>query len=427
MLIKNATIVNTDRMSKEAKDILIEGNQIKKIASSIPANGHSVIDAKGKLVMPGLIDLHVHLREPGREDKETVETGSRSAAKGGFTSIFCMPNTNPVIDNASIVEAIIKEAERVGLVNVYPIGAITKGQKNEELTDIFELKEAGCLALSDDGRAVNNSQLMRLAMEYSKMVGILLIQHCEDPCLSNHGVMNEGLTSTLLGLKGWPAVAETIIVARDIELARYLNGRVHFAHMSCRRSVELIRFAKSQGIAVSAEACPHHFTLTDDMAKSYDTNFKVSPPLRAGDDVAAIKEGLKDGTIDCITTDHAPHTPEEKELEFDHAPFGMIGLETAVGLTVSELVDKKVLSFPQMVEKMSAAPARITGLNNKGEIKEGKDADITIIDPKKEWVFKKEGIVSKSKNSPFIGRTLKGCVETTICGGRITYSLKGTQ
>jgi len=421
LLIKNARIVNADKINDQDRDILLDKGKIIKIAPSIKADNVKSVNASGKLVMPGLIDIHVHFRQPGREDKETIETGSKAAAKGGFTTVMCMPNTNPVIDNGMIVEAILEEARRVGLVNVIPIGAITKGQKDQELVDMFELKQAGCLALSDDGKSVVNSQLMRMALQYSKMVGILLIEHCQDPLLTSGGVMNEGNSSTLLGLKADPGISETVIVARDIELARYLDTQVHLAHMSLRRSVELIRFAKSQGIKVTAEACPHHFTLTDDDVKSFDTNTKVNPPLRTRDDVQAIKEGIKDGTIDCIVTDHAPHTREDKEADFDHAPFGMIGLETSVGLTVTELVDKKILSWPEMVEKMSAAPARIVGLENKGVIKEGADADITIIDPQKEWEVKKEDFVSKSKNSPFIGRKFKGYVEVTIYKGKIVY------
>ena len=421
LVIKNAIIVNADKMHKEPQDILIEKGMIIKIGKSFSADGVKVIDATGKLVMPGLIDMHVHLREPGREDKETIETGSKAAAKGGFTTVLCMPNTTPVIDNAMIVEAILKEAKRVGLVNVIPVGAITRGQNGAELTDMFELKQAGCLALSDDGKTVGNSRLMRLAMEYSQMAGLFLIEHCQDPDLWCKGVMNEGDVSTVLGLKGDPGISETVIVGRDIELARYLTARIHLAHMSLQRSVELIRFAKSQGIAVTAEACPHHFTLTDDAVKTFDTNAKVNPPLRTKEDVEAIKEGLQDGTIDCIVTDHAPHTAEEKEMDYDHAPCGMIGLETAVGLTVTELVEKGVLSWTQMAERMSAAPARIVGLNNKGAIREGADADITIIDPEKVWEVRKEDIVSKSKNSPFIGRKLKGAVAVTICGGKTTY------
>ena len=425
LLIKNAVIVNADKMYKEPQDILIDKGTIVEIVSSAQGRDRSrpvpTIDAKGKLVFPGLIDMHVHLREPGREDKETIETGSRAAAKGGFTTVLCMPNTTPVIDNAMIVEAILKEAKRVGLVNVIPVGAITRGQNGEELTDMFELKQAGCMALSDDGKTVGNSRLMRLAMEYARMTGLFLIEHCQDPDLWRKGVMNEGDVSTVLGLKGDPGISETVIVARDIELANYLNTRIHLAHMSLKRSVELIRFAKSQGIQVTAEACPHHFTLTDETVKTFDANTKVNPPLRTKEDVEAIKEGLKDGTIDCIVTDHAPHTAEEKEMDYDHAPYGMIGLETAVGLTITELVEKGVLSWTQMAERMSAAPARIVGLSNKGVIKEGADADITIIDPEKVWEVRKEEIVSKSKNSPFIGRKLKGAVAATIYDGKVTY------
>ena len=423
LLIKNAVIVNADKMHKEPQDILIDNGSIVKIGKNISSDAAKVIDAKGKLVMPGLIDMHIHLREPGREDKETIETGSKAAAKGGFTTVLCMPNTTPVIDNAMIVEAILKEARRVGLVNVIPVGAITRGQNGKELTDMFELKQAGCLALSDDGKTVANSRLMRLAMEYAGMTGLFLIEHCQDPDLWCKGVMNEGDVSTVLGLKGDPGISETVIVGRDIELAHYLNARIHLAHMSLKRSVELIRFAKSQGIQVTAEACPHHFTLTDEAVKTFDTNTKVNPPLRTREDVEAIKAGLKDGTIDCIVTDHAPHTAEEKEKDYDHAPYGMIGLETAVGLTITELVEKGVLSWTQMADRMSAAPARIVGLTNKGVVKEGMDGDITIIDPEKIWEVRKEDIVSKSKNSPFIGRKLKGAVATTVYGGKVTYKV----
>ncbi len=427
LLIKNAIIINADKIETKPQDILLDKGVIARIAPAIPAENLRVINAAGKLVMPGLIDMHVHLREPGREDKETIETGSRAAARGGFTTIMCMSNTNPVIDNAMIVGGIIKEARRVGLVNVIPVGAITKGQKGEELTDMAELRQSGCLALSDDGKAVHNSQLMRLALDYAKMTGLLLIQHCQDCCLTSGGVMNEGLNSTVLGMKGDPGVAETVIVSRDIELANYLKTRVHLAHMSLKRSVELIRFAKSQGIQVTAEACPHHFTLTDDAVRSFDPNTKVNPPLRTQEDVDAIKEGLRDGTIDCIVTDHAPHTKEDKEVGFDAAPFGMIGLETSVGLTMTELVHKKVLTLSQMVEKMSTAQARIMGLKSKGCLAEGYDADVTIIDPDREWVVRSENFLSKSKNSPFVGWTLKGMVETTICGGKVTYEAKGTR
>ncbi|OGX24508.1 MAG: dihydroorotase [Omnitrophica WOR_2 bacterium GWF2_38_59] len=421
LLIKNATIVNATKKSSSEKDILIEKGVIAKIGKSIKADGMKIIDAKGKYVLPGLIDLHVHLREPGREDRETIESGSKAAAKGGFTTVVCMPNTNPVIDNCMIVEAISKESKRVGLINIIPAGAITKGQKGEELSDMFELKKAGCLAVTEDGKSVSNSGLMRYAMEYCKMVGLVVMDHCQDHNLLGSGVMNEGDISTELGLKGDPGVSETIVVARDIELARYLDSSIHLQHISLARSISLIRGAKKEGIKVTAEVCPHHFTLTEEAVRTFDTSTKVNPPLRTKEDVAAIKKALKDGTVDCISTDHAPHTYEDKESDFDHAPFGMIGLETALGLVVTELVNQKVLSWPQVVEKMSAAPARILGLVNKGKIEEGADADIVIIAPETEWEFKKEEIVSKSKNSPFIGRKLMGLVETTICGGKVVY------
>ena len=422
LLIKNATIVNVDQMAKEPQDILVEKGVIKKIAASIKEDKAKVIDAKGKLVLPGLIDIHVHFREPGEEHKETIASGMAAAAKGGFTTVMCMPNTIPVIDNRSIAEMVVNESKRIGQINVIPIGAITKGQNGQELTDMFELKEAGCGALSDDGKCVSNSHLMRLAMEYAKMVGILLIQHCEDHMLSCGSVMNEGVTSTLLGVKGDPGVSESVMVARDIELANYLDARVHFAHMSLKRSIELIRAAKAQGIKVTAEATPHHFTLTEEELKSFNTSAKVNPPLRTRGDVEAVKAALKDGTIDCIATDHAPHAWEDKEKDLDHAPCGIIGLETAVGLVATELVGAKVLSWLQVAERMSAAPARVMGLEGKGVIKEGADGDLTVIDPEAEWTVREEDFVSKSQNSPFIGRKLKGRVVATVCAGKVVFS-----
>jgi len=425
LLIKNAIIVNADKIGKEAQCILCENGKITKIAASIPDGNHEIVDAKGKKVLPGLIDIHIHLRQPGREDKETIETGSRAAVKGGFTSVFCMPNTHPVIDNAMVVDFIIREAERVGLCNVYPIGAITKGQNDQELTDMAELKSAGCLALSDDGKSVLNSRLFRLAMEYAKMLDLLIIEHCQDPLLTAGGVMNEGDVSTRLGLKGDPGIAETVTVARDIEIARYLDARVHLAHMSLKRSIDLIRAAKAEGIKVTAEACPHHFVLTDEACASFDTSTKVNPPLRSKEDVEAIKAAIADGTIDCIVTDHAPHTNEDKEVGFDGAPFGLIGLETSLGLTIKELVKPGIIDLRQMVDRMSTSPARITGLKSKGAVKEGLDADITIIDENREWTVTREGFVSKSKNSPFVGWKLTGVVEYTICGGKIVYRAGG--
>lgn len=421
LVIKNAKIVNGDGIAPVAQDILIEEGKITKIAATIDAGNGKVIDAAGKYVLPGLIDLHAHFREPGQEYKETIETGSRAAAKGGFTTVFCMPNTRPTIDNAVVVESVLKEGQRVGLINVIPIGAITKEQSDQELTDMMELRRAGCRLLSDDGKSVNNAQLLRMALQYAKMTGLVLVEHCEDPLLSHGGLMNEGYYSTLLGMKGDPGISETTIVARDIEIARYLDARIHFAHMSLARSVDLIRRAKQDGLQVTAEVCPHHFTLTDQSLESFDTNFKVNPPLRTEEDVRALKEALKDGVIDCIATDHAPHAADEKERDFDKAPCGMIGLETALGLAVTELVEQGYLDWPKLVEKMSFNPAKISGLETKGVIQEGKDADIIIVDPVAQWEVKKEEIVSKSKNSPFIGRTLKGRVETTICNGKVVW------
>ncbi|MFA5260696.1 MAG: dihydroorotase, partial [Candidatus Omnitrophota bacterium] len=371
VLIKNAFIVNADKIYRQPQDILLEKGMIARVGPALPEGQARVIDVKGNHVFPGLIDLHVHLRQPGREDKETIETGSQAAVKGGFTTIVCMPNTKPVIDNAMIVEAVIKEARRVGLLNIIPAGAMTRGQNGEELTDMFELKEAGCLALTDDGRSVANSQTLRLALDYARMAGLLFMEHCQDLSLSSGGVMNESYTSTLLGMKGDPVVAETVIVARDIELIHYLKTRIHLQHISAARSVELVRWAKSQGIQVTAEATPHHFTLTDEAVKSFNPNTKVNPPLRTAADVEAIRQGLKDGTIDCIASDHAPHTIEDKEVGFDHAPFGVTGLETALALGITELVAGGMLTLNQLVDKMSAAPARVIGLERKGAIREG--------------------------------------------------------
>lgn len=421
LLIKNARVVNAGGESSAACDIWIDNGKILEMAPVLHRDGCQVIDAAGKKVLPGFVDLHVHLREPGREDKETIATGCRAAVKGGFTSIFCMPNTTPAIDTAQTVQYILDQAKKVGLVNVYPVGAITKGRQGVEITEMMDLRRAGCLGVSDDGRGLMNAGLMRRALEYAKMADLLVMQHCEDEHLSAKGVMNESSLSTLLGLKGDPIISETVFIARDIEIARYLGTRIHFMHISAARSVELVRRAKAEGIMVTCEATPHHFAITDELVKSFDTSTKVNPPLRAKADVDAIKAGLKDGTIDCIATDHAPHTHEDKEVDFDAAPPGIIGLETAFGLAMRELVMTGVLSLPQLVEKMSAAPARIMGLAGKGEIAVGKDADVVIVDSDRAWVVSKEDTFSKSKNSPFMGEKLKGRVLTTICGGKVVF------
>ena len=333
-----------------------------------------------------------------------------------------MPNTTPAIDTAQTVQYILDQARRVGLLNVYPVGAITKNREGKEITEMMALRRAGCLGVSDDGRGLMNAGLMRRALEYARMAGLLVMQHCEDEHLSAKGVMNEGALSTLLGLKGDPIISETVFIARDIEIARYLGTRVHFMHISAARSVDLIRRAKAEGVQVTCEATPHHFTLTEDSVRSFDTSTKVNPPLRGPGDVEAIKAGLKDGTIDCIATDHAPHTHEDKEVEYDAAPPGLIGLETAFALAYKELVGPGVLTLAQLVDKMSTSPARVMGLTDKGIIAEGKDADIAIIDLNTSWKVSIEDTVSKSKNSPFMGWDFKGRVVTTVCGGKVVYA-----
>lgn len=418
--IKKIRVVDPSQKKDLIKDIFVENG---RIVSKLSGKADRVIDGSGKIAVPGLIDVHSHLREPGQEGKETIKTGTRSAAKGGITTVFCMPNTNPAIDNAPTVEFILLKAQKEGLVNVFPIGCATKGSKGEELSEIGVLKKAGIVAVSDDGLPVSNSQIMRRTLEYTKMFKLPVISHSEDKELSKCGVMNEGRNSMILGLRGIPKQAEEVMVARDIMLAELTGGYLHIAHASTEGSVDLIRQAKKRGVKVTAETCPHYFTLTDDIVKVYDANTKMNPPLREQKDIDAIKKGLADGTIDCIATDHAPHTQEEKSREFDLAPFGIIGFETVLSLVLNELVDKKVLSLSQAIEKMTSNPAKIFNLKDRGSLKEGSIADITIIDPKYSYEFTKESIVSKSKNSPFIGRKFKGAAVMTIVGGKVVWAL----
>ncbi|MDR2860340.1 MAG: dihydroorotase [Elusimicrobiota bacterium] len=420
ILIKNIRIVDPSQNIDKKGDIFIEDG---KIVSELSQKADREIDGKGKIAAPGLIDVHSHLREPGLEGKETIYTGTRSAAKGGITTVLCMPNTKPVIDNAPTVEFILLKAQKEGLVNVFPIGCATKGSLGEELSEIGILKKAGIVAVSDDGNPISNSQIMRRALEYTKMFNIPVISHSEDKELSKNGVMNEGLNSTILGFRPIPAQAEAVMVSRDIMLAELTGGYLHFAHISTSLSVDLIRQAKKKGLKISAETCPHYFSLTDDVVKAYDTNTKMNPPLRGKKDVEAIKIGLADGTIDCIATDHAPHTQEEKAREFDVAPFGIIGFETCLSLILNELVDSGVLTLSQAISKMTVNPAKIFNLEGRGTLAEGSIADITIIDPDYFYEFKKENIVSKSKNSPFIGRNFKGGAVMTIVGGKIVWEI----
>ncbi len=418
ILIKNGHVIDPANKVDEKLDILLSDEKIARLGKpgSIPADGAQVVEASGKLVVPGLIDMHVHLREPGFEYKETIKTGTAAAKAGGFTSVCCMPNTNPVNDNRSVTEFILSEAKDAP-ARVFPIGAITKGSKGEELAEMAELHSAGCVAVSDDGKPLMNAAIMRRAMEYSKIFDIPIISHCEDCTLSNKGVMNEGFVSTELGLRGIPAAAEEVMVGRDIALAELTGCRLHIAHVSTAGSVRMLREAKARGVKVTAETCPHYFTLTEEAVRGYNTMAKMNPPLRTADDVAAIKQGLKDGTIDVIATDHAPHGMDEKSVEFDYAPFGIVGLETAIGL-VFKLVHEGLLSMSEAVRKMSLNPGSILRIN-KGTLSAGAGADLTIIDPNAEWTVDSSQFKSKSKNTPFDGWKLKGKPVQTIVGGRL--------
>jgi dihydroorotase len=389
-----------------------------KTQSALGGSKLKTIDAKGCIVMPGLIDMHVHLREPGFEYKETIKTGTEAAVHGGFTTVCCMPNTHPVHDNASVTEFIIRKAAKEGFCTVLPIGAITKGQKGEELAEMGTMVKEGCIAFSDDGYPVMHSLIMRRALEYSQTFDVPIISHSEDLTLSDSGVMNEGLISVTLGLKGIPAESEHIMIFRDIALADLTGGRLHIAHVSTEGSIQLIRNAKKQGVHVTAETCPHYFSLTEDAVMGYDTNAKVNPPLRTKRDREAIEDGLRDGTIDIIATDHAPHHTDEKLREFDIAPSGISGLETALGLSL-RLVHDGVLTMQQLVEKMSLHPSRILRMQNKGTLKVGSEADIVIVDKNREWKVDAEKFISRGKNTPFHGWILKGMAVATLCKGKV--------
>lgn len=424
ILIKDGRVIDPSQGMDEVRNLFIEDGKIKGYPLNIEELERDpnvqTISASGKIVSPGFIDMHVHLREPGFEHKETIHTGCAAAAGGGFTSVVCMPNTNPVNDNASVTEYILLKARTEGVVNVFPVGAITKGQKGEMLAEIGEMWEAGCVAISDDGRPVMNSRVMRYAMEYAKAFGIPVISHAEDINLSSGGVMNEGLTSSMLGLRGIPNASEEVIVARDITLAELTGVHLHIAHVSTSGAVRLIRDAKGRGVNVTAEVTPHHFTLTDKSVLGYDTNVKVNPPIRAKEDMEAIREGLRDGTIDVIATDHAPHTEDEKKVEFDLAPFGISGLETALALAL-KLVEDGVLTLPEMIKKLTSTPAQIIK-STGGTLKVGAVADVVVFDPNKIITVDRERFRSKGKNTPFHGWKLSGCVLYTIVGGKLVFS-----
>jgi dihydroorotase len=421
ILVRGGRVIDPARGGDGIADLLMDGGRIEAVGRNIgEPDGALVIDAAGRVVAPGLIDLHTHLREPGQEDLETIATGAMAAVAGGFTAVCAMPNTDPVCDNQGVVGFIVSQAQRAAKARVYPIGAISVGQKGQQLAEFGELVGAGAVAVSDDGRPVMSSHLMRTALEYARVFGIPVADHCEEMTLAQGGAMHEGIVSTRLGLKGIPAAAEEIMVARDILLAELTGGHVHLCHMSTRGSVELIRRAKEKGLRVTAEACPHHFTLTHEACEGYDTNAKMNPPLREAADRDAIRQALKDGTIDVIATDHAPHHYDAKEREFDDAPNGIIGLETALSLALSELVSTGILSLPELILRMSTLPARIFNLPG-GTLATGAPADVVIFDPELEWEVRPEEFYSKSRNTPFRGRRLKGRTEATIVGGALAY------
>ncbi len=425
--IKGARLIDPSQGMDGPADIWIREGLVETICragSSLPgATEHTrVLDAKGKVVVPGLVDMHVHLREPGQEYKETIQTGTMAAAAGGVTSLACMPNTDPVADHGAVIEFVLHQAQKHGSVRVHPVGAITKGLKGEALSEIGELKEAGAVAISDDGKPVANALVMRRAMEYARGFGLPVISHCEDKSLSGQGVMNEGEVSLELGLRGIPALAEEVMVARDLLLAEWTGCHLHIAHVSTAGSVRLIRDAKARGVKVTAEATPHHLILTQDAVRQWDTDTKVNPPLRTQQDVEALQEALRDGTIDVIATDHAPHARVDKEVEYDFAAFGISGLETLVGLTLM-LVERGVLDLQEWVRKLSCNPARILGIK-AGTLAPGSPADLVILDPESSWKVDPARFYSKGKNTPFKNWTLRGLVLHTMVAGRTVYSLE---
>ncbi|GFO55225.1 dihydroorotase [Geomonas sp. Red276] len=418
LLIKGGHVIDPSQGIDEVMDILIADGVILELGQGLTAPEETEsVDATGLIVTPGLIDMHVHLRDPGLEYKEDIATGSRSAAAGGFTSVACMPNTSPVNDNKAVTSYIVNKARQEAMVNVFPVGAITKGSKGESLAEMGDLKEAGCVAVSDDGKPVGSSELMRRALEYAKGIGITVITHSEDLSLVGEGVMNEGPVATELGLKGIPWVAEDAAVAREVYLAEFCNAPVHIAHISTAGSCRIIRNAKARGVKVTCETAPHYFTLTDEAVLGYDTNAKMNPPLRSAADRDAIKAALADGTIDAIATDHAPHHPDEKEVEFNLAYNGIVGLETSLPLSL-KLVEDGVVDMKKLVSLMSCNPAKILGVE-RGTLKRGAVADVTIIDPNRKWKVVAEKLESKSKNSPFIGWEMKGAAAYTIVKGQV--------
>jgi dihydroorotase len=423
-LIKGGRVIDPSAGRDGAFDILIEGERIAQVGRDLATNGAHVIEIpKGCLVVPGLIDIHVHLREPGQEHKETISSGTAAAVAGGFTAVACMPNTEPINDHAGITQFILKKAAEAGLARVYPIGAVSLGSAGEQLAELGEQQAAGCIAFSDDGRPVATALLMRRALEYARMLGAPIIDHCEDPTLKGDGVAHEGYYASALGLRGIPGAAESLMVERDVSLAELTGAHVHIAHMSARQSLRAVRAGKDRGVHVTCEVTPHHFTLTDELLDApvkYDTNLKMNPPLRERADRDAMLEGLADGTIDTIATDHAPHHADEKMVEFDRAPFGIVGLETAVPLVFDRLVHAGKISVRRAIELLSTNPARVMNLPG-GTLTDGALADVTIIDPDRSQTIDAAALKSRSKNTPFHGWTLRGSVVMTLVGGRVVH------
>ncbi len=422
LLLKGGRLVDPAQGLDGAFDLMIGEERVEEVGPKLAARGAQVLDLKGLVVAPGFIDLHTHLREPGREDKETIATGTRAAAAGGYTAVCAMPNTEPVNDHAGITRSIVEKARAEGRVRVWPIGAITRGQRGEELAEFADLKEAGCVALSDDGKPVASARLMRRALEYAKAFGLPLIDHCEEPTLAEKTSMNEGPVSAILGLRGVPAAGEAIMVERDVLLAELVGGRVHIAHVSTAAALDAVRRGKKRGVAVTAEVTPHHLFLNDEAVRTseYDTNTKMNPPLRSEEDRRAMIAGLRDGTIDCIATDHAPHTVDDKKVEYDQAANGIVGLETAVALCLDRLVGAGLLGLPQLVSLLATNPARVLGLPG-GSLAPGSPADVTVLDLGKKRAVDPKHFESRSRNTPFAGWTLKGWPVMTIVAGRVAW------